>query len=173
MDVVASNALTFWDVAVNIAIILTPIVIGGGFLYARRQLESTRNARMAQIILSISEQWDSKHMEESRHVVHACGDKLRNRIEEEEGKEDSEALSTLVRVGNFFDSLGLLVIEGFIDCAMAYKLFGRAEEHFYNLYRPTLEEPKYKPYFEYFTELNEAFTKEKARCSPTQPRPVR
>lgn len=109
-------------------------------------------------------------MQKSRRTVHSYGDTLGKRIREEADKPDSQETATLVQVANFFDSLGLMVVEGLIDCPTAYKLFGRAEEHFYNLYRSILEDPKYKPYFQYFAELNELFTKEEARCSPAQAR---
>jgi len=155
---------------VNIAWIITPIVIGLGFFYARRQLAATRNARVAEIFLSITKQWDSSEMEESRCMIDQYNStRLRQRIEEENAKPGSKDLRLLVRVANFFDSLGLLVMEGLIGCSMAYKLFGRAEEHFYEAYRPILEDPRYKDYFRYFIELHQAFTKEKARPS-TEPR---
>ena len=160
------------DVA-TIATIATPVAIGVGFFFAYRQLQSARNARMAQIVLSITQQWDSKDMVESRNKVHALGDGLASKIKEEINKKDSEELLTLVKVANFFDNLGLLVMEGCIPCPVAYRLFGRAEEHFYTYYRPILEEEGYKAYFQYYTQLNEAFLREKARCSPTRPRPVR
>lgn len=61
MNVGINTALTWWDIAVNIAVILTPIVIAVGFWFAykhwratERQGESARNARMAQIVLSIT-----------------------------------------------------------------------------------------------------------------------
>ena len=166
------NTATLITWIVNIAWIITPIVIGLGFFFAYRQLVATRNARMAEIILSITQQWDSPQMELSRRMVDQCGRHLRERIEEEEGKPDSEDLRTLVRVANFFDSLGLLIMEGFLSCSMTYKLFGRAEEHFYNAYRSILEEPRYKEYFKYFVELHQAFTKEEARLSKKKPPPI-
>ena len=165
MEAAVNSAITVWDVAVNVALIMTPIIIGAGFWFASNQLKATHNARMAEIVMSITQRWESKDMRESRRMVHGYGDTLARRIKEEAEKPDSQELSTLVQVGNFFDSLGLLVVEGLIDCPMAYKLFGRAEEHFYNLYRPILEETRYKPYYQYFAELHQEFTKEKARCS--------
>jgi len=161
------------ELAQTIAVIVTPIIIGVGFWFAHRQLNSQRNARMAEIILHITDHWDSNDMKKCRMKVHSLGDKLKDKVEEETKNPNSLEILDLVKVANFFDSLGLMVMEGFISCPMAYQLFGRAEEEHYGYYRKLLEDAGYKPYFQYFTQLHEAFGKEKARCSPTRPRPVR
>ena len=160
------------ELAKFIAAIATPIAIGAGFWFARRQLIAQRNTRMAEIILHITERWDSNDMKECRMKVHGLGDKLKATIEAEVGKPDSQEILNLVKVANFFDSLGLMVMEGFISCPMAYQLFGRAEEEYYNYYRSILEDARYKEYFQYFIQLHDAFVKEKARCSPIKPRPT-
>jgi len=160
------------ELAKFIAIIATPIAIGAGFWFARRQLISQRNARTAEIILHITEHWDSEDMKKCRMKVHGLGDELKTTIEAEAKKRDSEEILNLVKVANFFDSLGLMVMEGLIPCPMAYQLFGRAEEEYYKYYRSMLEDAKYKDYFKYFIQLQEAFVKERARCSPAKPRPT-
>lgn len=158
---------------VDIAIIATPVIILVGFVFMYRQLKANQNTRLAQIILSMTEQWDGPVMKEGRRKVNACGTELKARIEKEQNDPNSEELYNLVGVANFFDSLGLLVMEGLIDTRVAFRLLGRAEDYHYNLYRPLLEEPNYKDYFKYFLELHDAFISEKAKLSKKKPRPFR
>ena len=79
------------SVAVNIAMIITPILIGGGFYFAYRQwkvaqrqgqaslsqLEATRGARIAQVILELAARWDSKELKESRLKVNENAERLK------------------------------------------------------------------------------------------------
>lgn len=153
----------------NIAAIATPIVILLGFIFAYKQWASYRNARMAQIILSITERWDSPTMEQSRSKVNTSGSNLKSDIEQAD-RTNSMDLYPLIMVANFFDALGLMVDEGFLDHKMCYKLFGRAEEHYYGMYREILEDQKYLDYFKYFIKLHQIFRKEAASRLKTKPR---
>jgi len=149
------------DIAANIAIILTPIVIGGGFYFAYkhwkategqleatdRQWQATRNARMAQIILSLAQRWESQEIQKSRCKVSECGNRLLEELKRAD-KENSADLCHLVAVANFFDFLGSMVMYGYFDVSTAYDLYWRAEEHYYELYRPILQDSDYKNYFE-------------------------
>lgn len=162
------------DIVSDIAIIATPVIILVGFVLTYKHLQASRHTRLAQMILSMTAEWDGVLMEESRWKVDECGKKLKSCIEKEAKKPNSKELHKLVRVANFFDSIGLLVMEGLLDVHMAYKLFGRAEDHHHNLYRSILEDPNYKDYFKYFVELNEVFTNEETRLfSKKKPRPFR
>ena len=145
------------------------MVIVAGFIFAYRQWASYRNARMAQIILSITERWDSPEMEQSRCKINQSGTNLKQDIEAADEK-NSEDLCRLVMVANFFDAVGLMVMEGFLDSRICYNLFGRAEEHYYEAYRSILEDTKYKDYFRYVGELHEAFKSEAAKRSQAKPR---
>ena len=151
------------------ATIITPILLIAAVIFAFTQWKTAQNARMAQIILSITEKWDSQHMEESRILVSKSGNELKRKIEEADSS-NSPDISVLVRVANFFDSLGAMVAEGFLSCKMGYRLFGRAEEHYYQLYRPILEDNRYSEYFKYFAELHKLFQKEEAAQSKTKRR---
>lgn len=156
-------------IASDIALIATPVIIVVGFIFAYRQLKASLNTRLAGFILSMSVHWDGRLMEESRRKVDESGQDLKVRIEEAVNNHNDEELHKLVRVANFFDSLGALVTEGLIDCRVAYKLFGRTEDHYYNCYRPILENTNYKDYFKYFNELDQAFTKEEGKLSKKPP----
>ncbi len=153
----------------DVGLILTPIIIGVGFFFAYRQWVASRNARMAAIILSITERWDSPDMIISRARVSKSGNNLRAEMERADA-DSSQDFQELAKVANFFDTLGLLVMEGFIDCPMGYTLFGRAEEHYYELYRPIIETPHYTESIKYFKQLHEAFKAEAAKRSDARPR---
>lgn len=159
----------------DIAIIATPVIILVGFMFTYKHLQASRNTRLAEVILSLTIQWDGTLVEEGRSKVDECGNesKVKARIEEEAKNPNRTELHKLVRVANFFDSLGALVAEGLVDCRVAYKLFGRPEDHYYNLYRSILEDTAYKDYFKCFIELHEAFTKEEAKLSRGKFRPFR
>jgi hypothetical protein len=101
-------------------------------------------------------------MEASRCKIAQAGAKLRQHIEAADAN-NSEDLCRLVMVANFLDSLGLMVMEGLLNCRMCYDLFGRVEEHYYEAYRSILEDPKYKNYFKYFSRLHGAFQTEAGR----------
>jgi len=163
--------VSMWDIFTNIAIILTPVVIGFGFFFARRQLLSARNARMAEIILHVTERWDSAEIAESRMLVNrlGLGNKLTSAINRAEDGASDE-LAILVRVANFYDALGLLVMEGFLSRSMAYDFFGISEEYYYSLYSDTLHNPKHSPYLQCFQRLHETFQKEAASRSKEEPR---
>ena len=158
-----------WDIITNIALILTPVVIGVGFYFSHRQLVSARNARMASIILGVTARWDSKEIAESRIRVNQLGSQLAKTIEEENDKF-REDLCVLVRVANFYDALGLLVMEGFLSRSMAYDFFGVSEEHYYSLYHGIIENPKFSSYLQCFQRLHETFKKDAASRSKEEPR---
>lgn len=149
------------------AAIITPLLIVGAIIFAYTQWRSAQNARVAHILLAITERWDSQDMEIARGVVSACGDDLLAKIDAAD-TSNSDELYRLVRVANFFDTIGVMIVEGLLDCMMGFKLFGRAEEHYYGLYRPILEDPKRASYFKYFVELHELFRKEEAALSKTK-----
>jgi len=174
------------SIVVNIAIIITPIVIGLGFVFAYKQLrassrqwevasrqwQATRAARMAQVILEIAARWDSKDLKESRQKVNENAERLKEAIEQADAN-NSKDLYDLVEVGNFFDTLGVLVMEGFLSCRIAYDLLGGPEKNYYKVYKAVLEDPKYKNNYKYFIELDKAFENEEAERSkmPHAPRP--
>ena len=120
--------MSLLDMASNLAIIITPVVIGLGFFFAQRQLVSNRNTRMTEIVLSITARWDGAEMQASRQKVNKLGSNLWQELKAAE-TENREDFYVLLRVADFFDGIGLLVMEGFLARDMAYDLLGAAEEH--------------------------------------------
>ena len=159
------------SVAGDVGLILTPIIIAVGFYFAHRQLKSTRNARMSEIVMAITARWNSAELEESRGRINRLGSDLAKTLEEANAS-NSDDLYSLVRVANFYDALGLLVMEGSLARSMAYDLFGRAEEHYYSLYKPVLENPKFKGFLDCFQQLHDTFKAEAASRSKTEPRRI-
>jgi len=156
--------------AAKIATIVTPIVIAGGFGFAYRQWQSIRNTRMAEILVSLGKQWDSPEMQDSRCLVNQCGKNLKQEIKKAD-TENSPDLYRLVKVANFFDFLGGMVMAGYFDVRTAYDVFWRTEEHYYELYRLILDDPDYKDYIQCFQKLHQAFATEKAKRIKEKPRP--
>jgi len=156
---------------VDIAVIITPILIGVGFAFAYKQWKAVRATRMAQVILELAVQWDSRELKESRYKVKQNAERLKQAIEEAHAN-NSKDLFDLTQIGNFFDTVGVLVTEGFLTCRIAYDLLGEPEGSYYEMYKSILEDPKYKNSYKYFIQLHEAFKKEEAGRSkmPRAPR---
>ena len=156
------NTIATW------AIIATPIIIGAGFYFAYRQCQSMRNARIAQLVIDLMSVWDSPEMSESRRKVNESSKNLQKDYEAADQANQIEAYSSLIRVANFFDELGVLVAEGLLDIGIAYDVFGKAEKTYYGIYEPMITTKKYEGYVQYFIKLNDLFVKEEARRSVTK-----
>ncbi len=160
--------MDFWK---DLATIATPLVLGGGFYFAWRQFDAMRRTRMAELIMSLCDRWDSTALEEARQELNKIGaaDQVKEEIIKAD-KDNSENLYPLVRIGNFYDSVGILVHEGFLDKDIAYELMGTAFETYYGLYSGILRDSDYKDFFKCFKELDGIFTKIKAGHSKTKAR---
>src|SRR4030042_1290439 len=154
------------DVAVQIATILTPIVIGVGFYFAYVQWSSMRRGRMAQLVMSLLEQWSSPQMVKSRHAISMAGSTFKTAFEEASKKNDIVFFGDYVSVMNFFDTLGVLVTEGYLDCAIAFDMLHKAEKYYYSLYESIITAtPELKGNIPYFIKLHELFIQEEGRRS--------
>lgn len=158
------------SIIVDIALVATPIVIAVGFYFAYAQWVSIRKARMAELVTLITSRWDSPEIVESRHKVNECGFNLKKVWEDADKTNEIESYSSLIRVANFFDALGVQVGEGFLDISIAYDLFGKAEKTYYRLYDPLINAREYEDYVPYFRRLHELFIKEEARRSHVKQR---
>lgn len=158
------------SIIADIALIATPIVIAVGFYFAYGQWAATRKARMAEVVIRITDRWDSLLMAESRREVNLSGPNLKADYENADKSNDKKVFGSLTRTANFFDTLGVLVTEGFLECKIAYDLFGKAEKTYYRLYDPLINNPQYKDYTPYFCSLHDLFIKEEARRSQVKKR---
>lgn len=153
------------SIIADIALIVTPIVIAVGFYFAYKQWASTRNARMAELVVLITCYWNSQEMAESRRAVNECGSNLKKAWEDADKTNEISSYGSLIRVANFFDALGVQVGEGFLDIVIAYDLFGKAEKTYYRLYDPLINAREYEDYVPCFRKLHELFIKEEAHRS--------
>lgn len=156
--------------AANWALIATPFIIAGGLYLAYRECTSIRNARITQTIISLMKVWDSDGMAESRRKVNESGKNLQADYEDSDKRNDIGTYTSYIRVANFFDGLGALVAEGYLDVRIAYDHWGKAEKTYYMLYEPMLTSKKYEGYVQYFVRLHELFTKEEAHRSKIKQR---
>lgn len=154
----------------DIALIATPIVVAVGFGFAYRQWQAERNTRMAQLITSLMSMWISPEMAESRCKLNKSGSNLKRDYEAADKANQPEAYGMFTRVVNFFDGVGVLLSEGFLDTHIAYDLFGKAEKTYYRLYEPMITTQQYEEYVPYFIKLHQLFIKEEARCSQVKKR---
>jgi len=151
------------DFCVKLANIAMPIVIAIGFYFGWRQFDAIRKARMAELILTLYQMWDSPRLEKSRQKINEIGkaEKVKDAIIEAD-KQNSAELFLLVRVSNFFDTVGSLVSEGYLDKEIAYELMGSAFDNYNNLYSVFLKDPNYKDFLRCYQELDKIFRKVKA-----------
>ncbi len=116
---------------------------------------------MSQVILSLSEEWHSEPMQRSRAAVNKQKDNIQQDLAQAQ-KSVGQDVYDLTRVSDFFDTLGLLVMEGFLSCRIAYDVLGEPEEYYHNIYKPILEDQSTGKFYFYFSELHKAFTSERA-----------
>ena len=153
--------------------IAVPVIIASGFYFAWKQFDAIRKARMAEIILSLTGRWDSKALEDSRTAINVIGkgDDLKEEIKQAH-KQNKPELYPLVRVGNFFDTMGELINRGYLDKDMAYDIFGKAAIHYANLYSGILKDADFKDFFKCYQKLNEIFKQVEAGKTKTKPAPT-
>ena len=156
------------SITADIALIVTPIVIAIGFRIAHEQWASIRKARMADIVISLTNTWDSTLLAESRQAVSLSGESLKKDYQKVDESNEEAAFGSLTRVGDFFDALGVLVAEGLLECKIAYDLFGEAEKYYHNIYKSVIADTNYKDYVPYFSRLHELFIKEEGCRSKTK-----
>lgn len=159
MDINTLYIATYW------ALIATPVIILGGFIFAWWQLKSMRNARVAELMVALGNMWDSDGMAESRRKITESGKNIQRDYEAADKANQIEVFTSYTRVANFFDELGALVAEGLLDVRIAYDVWGKAEKTYYAIYEPMITTPKYEEYVQYFAQLHDLFTIEKARRS--------
>ncbi len=157
---------TLLSILADWGVILTPIIIGVGFYFARRQWQGQRNTRMAQLVISITNSWTSPEMSESRRKINELGVKIKQEYEAADKENRIEAYTSITQVLNFFDTLGVLVSEGFLTVKIAYDVFGKAEKIYCRLYEPLITAREFEGYVPCVLKLHDLFVKEEGRRSP-------
>lgn len=165
---------------VQIATVVTPVILIVGLAFACNQWLSGRNARMADIVLTLLAQWESEPLRRGRRALalHSGEDVLKRlqtadlthlgpqALEQSEmDLGDELSFFDLVSVANFFDGLGILLQQGYLKVEVAYRLFHAAEEHYYSLYKLAVEHQQYEDFCEGFRSLHRYFAEEKNKQS--------
>ncbi len=124
------------DVIFDLAELVTSGIIVGGFYFAykhwkadERQSQALSNERMTQIVLQLAERWESEGMRKSRQKVNENVGTLKQVIEQAD-KDNNGDLYDLVAIGNYFDLVGMLVMEGCLSITVAYNLFNEQLKYY-------------------------------------------
>lgn len=99
------------------------------------QLWGMRKARRSELIATLGQMWDSKLLMETRQLANELGDanKLKETINQG-NKANSEEFFVLMRIPNFFDSVGAMVEHGDLPKKLAKELFGKPAGRYWDLY---------------------------------------
>jgi len=99
------------------------------------QLWGMRKARLSELIATLGQMWDSKLLMEARQRANELGDtgKLKDTIDQG-NKANSEEFFVLMRIPNFFDSIGAMVEHGDLPKKLAKELFEKPAARYWDLY---------------------------------------
>ncbi len=120
--------------------LVTPAVLAVAALIAYRQLEHARHTRCAELLLSIMKWWNSEEMRESRQLLWKM-DNARDKIVELHRAKD-ERFGKVVKVGQFGEYLGVLVLRKYVDAYDIWLLFEDDWKIYYQEFTKYLEELK-------------------------------
>jgi len=154
------------------ATLIAPLILLAGFYFAWRQFDAARKQRMSEIALKLVERWDSPALEESRKKLNELGTKEKVKAAMVGEEANSDELYVLARVGNFFDTVGALVAEGYLDKEIAYDLMAPPFETYYGLYKGLIDDPSTTDYFPCIKKLESIFAKVKGSRKKTEAKPT-
>ena len=123
-------------------ILLTPIALVLAGTIAYQQLEHARHTRCAELLLDIMKWWNSNEMLESRQLVWQMQNPKVEILNLYKTKD--EKFGKAVRMGQFGESLGVLVSRKYIDAQDIWSLFEYDWEEVYQDYSGYLNELKKK-----------------------------
>ncbi len=121
--------------AISTAIMALAIIIAG--LFANGQLESIKKARYSDLLMRFDQIWDSVDYTRSRQAINSkakgSSDRLCKSLIPLE-KKDCEEYYDMIRVPNFFESLGLLTCRDYLKRRDALELFGDSARRYWGLF---------------------------------------
>jgi hypothetical protein len=99
------------------------------------ELWRMRKARLSELIATLGQTWDSKLLMEARQRANELANtgKLKQAIDDG-GKANSEEFFILMRIPNFFDSIGAMVEHGDLPTKLAKELFEKPAGRYWELY---------------------------------------
>jgi len=163
-----------WDIVIRWDVIwdtlkefLVPIIISAGVIIAWWELRHYKRSRQQEFILNMSCMWDSEPFVESKRLIREIASSNKDLREALLGYRKNSKIEyyVLMRVPNYFEDLGFLVKEGYLDAHVADSLFGRAIIMHYRYFRNHIQSerdptnPESCEYFKNFEELYKIINK--------------
>lgn len=148
---------TFWVLLAGL------IITCVGLSYAARECALIKRSREAEILMHVTEIWDSGEYIKARSIIEENKSNLAQKIKEYEEKND-ERYFIIGKIGNFFENVGLLVVKKYLPRNVVMELIGPTVKYYYGLYKEDIEQSRRKKklpdiyrYFEYLAkvELNQ------------------
>lgn len=121
---------------------ITPIVLTFAAFIAYQQLKHARHTRCAELLLDIMKWWNSNEMLESRQLVWQMRDAKAEILTLYKTKD--KKFGTAVKMGQFGEALGVLILRGYVDPKDIWLLFENDWEDVYQDYSGFLDELKKK-----------------------------
>jgi len=124
-----------------------------GISIAWWQLSSVRRTRYAELLLHLSQVWDSNHYVESRNLIDnitrevSRGDEAKVKLCEKLEKSDKEGerdYFVLIRTPNFFEALAFLVRRKYIPLSDTRDYFGQAIVYYHDLFSTHISQERRK-----------------------------
>ena len=174
-----------WNTVLAIATALMALAIVITAIFAIVQLWNIKKARYSDLLMRLDQIWDSKDYIRSRSMVnqHASGSTLgeasknlkESLVALREAKEEDYFI--MVRIANFFENLGFIIFNGYLNRKDALELFGSATRRYWRLffdfvcYCRNESIPKQLDAWVYFENLSTGVPKEN-RCLKTIKAPI-
>ncbi|MCL0094347.1 hypothetical protein M1N58_00395 [Dehalococcoidales bacterium] len=114
-----------------------------GLVVQFRGMIEERRARESEILMRITQRWDSEELIKARLFLAKHADNLQEIIEECE-KQNREEYFLLTKVGNYFEDIASLVERGYLRKNLIKDLLGDAAEYYYKLYKPFITAQRQK-----------------------------
>ena len=124
----------FWD-------ILTCIVLVVGVVAALRELSHMRKSRHSELLMDLYQMWDDEPLTEARRLIKAIKTKqaLKEKLEEWDRGEQKEFFIAL-RVCNYFEHIGHLVVKNYLKGKDAKDLMGPSIIKYYEIFEDYIKE---------------------------------
>ena len=98
-----------------------------------RGIAGARHAGESEILMRITQMWDSEEFIKARRAVGKHEDNLQEIIEKCE-KENQEEYFLITKVGNYFESIGVLLDRKYLRKNLMIDLLGDSAKYYYKLY---------------------------------------
>ena len=125
----------------NFWVILTCIIMVGSVGVAVRELNQMRRSRHSELLMDLYQMWEDEPLMEARTLIKAIKLKeaLKEKLEEWDKGEQKEFFIAL-RVCNFFEHIGHLVVKKYLKGKDAEDLMGPSIIKYYEIFEDYIKE---------------------------------